>query len=76
MEYQAKYQHWCEHADPATRAELESIAGNEKEIKERFFCDLAFGTGGLRGVIGAGTNRINKYVIRKTTQGYGAGYYL
>ena len=70
MDYQAKYQHWCQNADPATQAELASIAGNDKEIKERFFCDLAFGTGGLRGVIGAGTNRMNKYIVRKTTQGY------
>ena len=70
MDYQAKYQHWCQNADPAMQAELAEIAGNDKEIKERFFCDLAFGTGGLRGVIGAGTNRINKYIIRKTTQGY------
>ena len=70
MDYQAKYQHWFENADVATKAELADIAGNDKEIKERFFCDLAFGTGGLRGVIGAGTNRINKYIVRKTTQGY------
>jgi len=70
MDYQAKYQHWCQNADPITQAELSAIAGNDKEIKERFFCDLAFGTGGLRGVIGAGTNRINKYIVRKTTQGY------
>ncbi len=70
MDYQAKYQHWCQNADSATQAELAAIAGNDKEVKERFFCDLAFGTGGLRGVIGAGTNRINKYIVRKTTQGY------
>ena len=70
MDYQAKYQHWCQNADSVTQAELSEIVGNDKEIKERFFCDLAFGTGGLRGVIGAGTNRINKYIVRKTTQGY------
>ncbi|MBQ8330941.1 MAG: phospho-sugar mutase [Clostridia bacterium] len=72
MNYQIKYQQWCENAntDAATKAELQSIAENDQEIKERFFCDLAFGTGGLRGVIGAGTNRINKYMIRKTTKGY------
>lgn len=70
MDYQAKYQHWFKNADEAMKAELSAIAGDDKEIKERFFCDLAFGTGGLRGVIGAGTNRINKYMIRKTTQGY------
>ena len=72
MEYYSKYQKWCENAniDEATREELLSIADDDKEIKERFYCDLAFGTGGLRGVIGAGTNRINKYIVRKTTQGY------
>lgn len=72
MNYQIKYQQWCENAntDAATKAELQSIVENDQEIKERFFCDLAFGTGGLRGVIGAGTNRINKYMIRKTTKGY------
>lgn len=72
MDYLVKYQQWLENenTDDATKADLESIAGNEKEIKERFYCDLEFGTGGLRGVIGAGTNRINKYMIRKTTKGY------
>ena len=72
MSYQTTYQHWYNstNIDAATKKELESIAENENEIKERFFCDLEFGTGGLRGIIGAGTNRINKYVIRKTTQGY------
>ncbi len=72
MQYLSKYKEWCENAniDEATKAELLAIADDEKEIKERFYCDLAFGTGGLRGVIGAGTNRINKYIVRKTTQGY------
>lgn len=70
MDYQAKYQHWLNNADEVTKAELWAIADNEQEIKERFFCDLAFGTAGLRGVIGAGTNRMNKYIVRKTTQGY------
>ena len=72
MEYRLKYQHWCEceSIDAATKAELELIKDDEKEIKERFYCDLEFGTGGLRGVIGAGTNRINRYVVRKTTKGY------
>ena len=72
MDYLSKYQQWCNssNVDFETKAELLAIADNEKEIKERFFCDLAFGTGGLRGLIGAGTNRINKYVVRKTTQGY------
>ena len=72
MAYLSKYRSWCESKtiDSETKAELLSISDNDKEIKERFFCDLAFGTGGLRGVIGAGTNRINKYIIRKTTKGY------
>ncbi|MBE6545938.1 MAG: phospho-sugar mutase [Ruminococcaceae bacterium] len=72
MNYCQKYRHWCEskQTDEATKQELAQIAGNEAEIKERFFCELAFGTGGLRGLIGAGTNRINKYIVRKTTKGY------
>lgn len=72
MDYLAKYQHWCEadSIDEATKQELMAMNGNDREIKERFFCDLAFGTAGLRGVLGAGTNRMNKYIVRKTTQGY------
>lgn len=70
MEYLEKYQHWCRFADEETRAELTAIAADDAEIQKRFFCDLEFGTAGLRGVIGAGTNRMNKYIIRKTTQGY------
>ena len=61
--------------DEDTKAELRSIAGDEQEIKERFYMDLEFGTAGLRGVIGAGTNRMNIYVVRKTTQGL-ANYIL
>ncbi len=65
------YKLWCENPyfDEATKAELKSIAGNEKEIEDRFYRDLAFGTGGLRGVIGAGTNRMNIYTVRKASQG-------
>lgn len=72
MNYLEKYKHWCDspHTDEATKKELHDMAGDEKEIRERFACDLEFGTGGLRGVIGAGTNRINRYMIQKTTQGY------
>lgn len=72
MNYLEKYEHWCgsPNIDEATAHELETMKDNDQEIKERFFCDLEFGTGGLRGVIGAGTNRINQYMIRKTTQGY------
>ena len=66
-----KYQEWCENPyfDEETRKELKNIAGDEKEISDRFYKDLAFGTGGLRGVIGAGTNRMNIYTVRKATQG-------
>lgn len=66
-----KYQEWCENPyfDEETRNELKNIAGDEKEISDRFYKDLAFGTGGLRGVIGAGTNRMNIYTVRKATQG-------
>lgn len=66
------YRHWLEseNIDSETRRELLEIAGNDGEIKERFYRELEFGTGGLRGVLGAGTNRINKYIVGKTTQGY------
>lgn len=72
MNYIDKYNSWCESEglDSADKAELLSIANDEKELKERFVYDLEFGTGGLRGVIGIGTNRINKYIVRKTTQGF------
>ncbi len=72
MNYFEKYSAWCNSKgiDEADRAELLAIADNDKEIKERFLYDIEFGTGGLRGIIGVGTNRINKYVIRKTTKGF------
>ncbi|MBP1934800.1 phospho-sugar mutase [Ammoniphilus resinae] len=71
MGYQEAYQRWlqAEQLDPALKAELTAIQGKEKEIEERFYQSLEFGTGGLRGVIGAGTNRMNKYTVRKATQG-------
>jgi len=71
MDYQNKYQAWLnnDYFDRETKEELEKISGNEKDIEDRFYTSLDFGTGGLRGVIGAGTNRINKYVVRKATQG-------
>ena len=55
--------------DSETRLELESIKDNKSEIEDRFYKELEFGTGGIRGKIGAGINRINKYTIRKATQG-------
>ena len=71
MDYKEMYQEWLgnPYFDEATKAELKGIAGDEKEIEERFYMDLEFGTAGLRGVIGAGTNRMNIYTVRKATQG-------
>ena len=71
MDYRVKYEQWLnsEVIDKADKEELLSIKDNEKEIDERFYTDLAFGTGGMRGVRGIGTNRMNKYMIRKATQG-------
>lgn len=71
MDYKAVYQSWLENPyfDDRTKEELRAITEDENEIKERFYRDLEFGTAGLRGIIGAGTNRMNIYVIRKTTQG-------
>lgn len=70
-DYKAIYNTWLEdpYFDEETKAELREISKNEEEIKERFYTDLAFGTAGLRGIVGAGTNRMNKYVIRRATQG-------
>ncbi len=77
MGYQETYESWLNNPyfDESTRKELESIKGNDKEIEERFYQDLEFGTAGLRGVIGAGTNRMNIYTVRKATQGL-ANYIL
>ncbi len=77
MEYKERYEEWLSNAyfDEATKAELESIKDDENEIKERFYTDLEFGTAGLRGIIGAGTNRMNIYTVRKATQGL-ANYIL
>ena len=70
-EISARYQEWLNApwCDEATKAELQGLQHNEKEIEDRFYCELEFGTGGLRGVIGAGTNRMNIYTVRKATQG-------
>ena len=71
MGYKENYESWLNNPyfDEDTRNELKSIEGNEKEIEDRFYMDLEFGTAGLRGVIGAGTNRMNIYTVRKATQG-------
>lgn len=68
MSYKEKYNQWLAFADEDTRKELESIT-DEKEIEDRFYKDLAFGTGGLRGVMGAGSNRMNRYTVGKATLG-------
>lgn len=77
MEYLEKYEEWCngEIFDNETKEELLGIKENESEIKDRFYKDLEFGTAGLRGIIGAGTNRMNKYTVTKATQGL-ANYIL
>ena len=71
MEYLSKYEKWCQDAniEKSLREELLSIKGNEEEIKDRFYKDLDFGTAGLRGIIGAGTNRMNYTTVGKATQG-------
>ena len=71
MDINALYQLWLEKAvkDPDLKKELESVKGNAEEINDRFYRELEFGTGGLRGVIGAGTNRMNYYTVCKATQG-------
>ena len=77
VERMKKYQDWCTNPifDEKTRKELLTIAGDEEEIKDRFYKDLEFGTAGLRGVIGNGTNRMNVYTVTKATQGL-ANYIL
>ena len=77
MDYKAEYNVWLNNPalDEATRYELRTIWENEKEIEDRFYTHLAFGTAGMRGIIGAGTNRMNIYTVRKATQGL-ANYIL
>ena len=71
INYLDEYKRWCESSDfdDETKKELSEIKGNEKEIEDRFYKELEFGTAGLRGIIGAGTNRMNKYTVGKATQG-------
>ena len=71
MNYMEIYNQWLEsdYFDADTKKELENIKGNEKEIEDRFYTDLEFGTAGLRGIIAAGTNRINIYTVRRATFG-------
>ena len=71
MSYMETYTKWCtdNYFDEDSRKELKALEGNDEEIKDRFYRQLEFGTGGLRGVIGAGTNRMNIYIVRQATQG-------
>ncbi len=77
MNYLEEYKKWCESPefDEETKKELLAIKDDEKEIEDRFYKELEFGTAGLRGIIGAGTNRMNKYTVGKATQGL-ANYIL
>lgn len=77
MDFMSKFQQWLDndYFDQDTKNELLGIRNDEKEIEDRFYKDLEFGTGGLRGIIGAGTNRMNVYTVRKATQGL-ANYIL
>ncbi len=77
MNYLEEYKKWCESPefDEETKKELQAIKNDEKEIEDRFYKELEFGTAGLRGVIGAGTNRMNQYTVGKATQGL-ANYIL
>lgn len=68
MDYKEKYRQWLDFADEDTKAELTAVQ-DEKELEDRFYKDLAFGTGGLRGIMGAGSNRMNKYTVGKATLG-------
>ena len=71
MSFMDEFNFWLndDYFDQETKDELSAIKDNESEIEERFYKELEFGTGGLRGVIGAGTNRMNIYTVRKATQG-------
>lgn len=71
MDDKKLYEEWLTSPvfDEATKAELKAISGNDAEIRDRFYKDLEFGTGGLRGIVGAGTNRMNLYTVRRATQG-------
>ena len=69
MEYIKEYELWLKNVSPEEGAELDGIKDNDAEIKDRFYQSLEFGTAGLRGVIGLGLNRMNRYVVARATQG-------
>ena len=71
MGYRETFDFWLEsdYFDQKTKEELLAVRNDDKEVEDRFYRDLEFGTGGLRGVIGAGTNRMNIYTVRKASQG-------
>ena len=70
MDFKERYEFWLKNADAETLAELNSIKDDEAEIYDRFYKELEFGTGGMRGVIGAGYNRINRYTVARATEGF------
>ncbi len=70
MNFKEKYLHWINNSDKSTSAELKALEENEAEINDRFYTGLEFGTAGIRGVIGAGCNRMNRYTVAKATEGY------
>ena len=73
MSYMKNYEFWCNADIPASvKSELKEIAGNEDELKSRFGSDLQFGTAGMRGIMGAGSNRLNRYTVRRAAQGMAA----
>ena len=73
MTYLDRYQFWCQAGLPeSAQAELSAIAGNEEELKSRFGSDLQFGTAGMRGIMGIGSNRLNIYTVRRAAQGMAA----
>ena len=65
-----KYLHWIENSDTETAEELKALSGNDAEINDRFYTEMEFGTAGIRGVIGAGSNRMNRYTVAKATEGF------
>jgi len=69
MDYRAEYKHWLDHVKEEERGELEALAADDKELRERFSLPLAFGTAGMRGVLGLGTYRMNEYTVARATQG-------